>query len=166
MLLNKKPEIAPSAFIAPGAHVIGDVRLCENTSVWHNAVLRGDAAPITVGSGSNIQDNCTLHCDEGRPLSIGSNVTVGHNAVLHSCTVGDGSLIGIGAVVLSGAVIGKCCIVAAGSVVTSNTVVPDGSLIMGIPAKLKRRLTKQEQEDLLCKAESYVALAKQYKKQA
>lgn len=166
MLLNQKPEIASSAFIAPGAQVIGNVRLCENSSAWHNAVLRGDMAPITIGSGSNIQDNCTLHCDAGLPLSVGNNVTVGHNAVLHSCTIADGSLIGIGAVVLSGAVIGKGSIVAAGSVVTSKTVVPDGSLYMGVPAKLKRQLSREEQKDLLDKSASYVTLAKQYSGQS
>jgi len=161
-----KPNIAESAFIAPGAQVIGDVRLCGTSSVWHNAVLRGDMASIKVGGGSNVQDNCTLHCDAGVPLVIGNNVTVGHNAALHSCTVGDGSLIGIGAAVLSGAAIGKGCVIAAGSVVTSGAVVPDGSLYMGIPAKFKRELSQKEREKLLDNAAAYVSLAKAYKERA
>lgn len=162
-LLDKKPEISQSAFVADGARIIGDVRLCDDSSVWYNAVLRGDAGSITVGRRSNVQDNCTLHCDIDVPLVIGDDVTIGHNAVLHSCNVGDGSLIGMGAVILSGAVIGKGSIIAAGSVVTSGTVIPDGSLYMGIPAKFKCRLMPQVQAELFKNAKFYVELSAQYK---
>jgi carbonic anhydrase/acetyltransferase-like protein (isoleucine patch superfamily) len=163
--LNLKPDIDKSVYVAAGAQVVGNVRLCAQSSVWYNAVIRGDIAPITVGEGSNVQDNCTLHCDAGVPLVIGKNVSIGHNAVLHSCTVDDGSLIGMGSIVLSGAAVGKGCIIAAGSVVTARTVVPDGTLFMGVPAKFKRNLSKDEQEKLLDNAATYKSLVAQYKKQ-
>lgn len=159
----KQPQIPESAFIAPGARIVGDVRLGERTSVWHNAVIRADFATIYIGGFSNVQDNCTLHCDCGVPLEIGKNVSVGHNAVLHSCSVGDGSLIGMGAVVLNGAKIGRGCIVAAGAVVAQKTVVPDGSLFMGIPAKFKRWLSEEEQKELIAVSDAYVKLINQYK---
>jgi carbonic anhydrase/acetyltransferase-like protein (isoleucine patch superfamily) len=162
MSLPVEPKIAKTAFIAPGAQVVGDVLVMENASIWHNAVLRGDIERITVGRGSNVQDNCTLHCTRGSELIIGENVTVGHSAVLHSCTVGDGSLIGMGAIVLDNAVIGSGCLIAAGSVVTPRTVIPDGSLAMGSPAKVKRMLLDEEKEDLLRNAAEYLALIKLY----
>lgn len=108
------PTVSPSAFTAEGSRIIGNVTLCEDSSVWFNAVLRGDEAKITLGKGSNIQDNCTVHCDESHPVVIGENVTVGHNAVIHGCSIGDGSLIGMNATVLNGAKIGKNCLVGAG----------------------------------------------------
>ncbi|CDZ24419.1 carbonic anhydrase/acetyltransferase [[Clostridium] cellulosi] len=157
------PDISESAFIAPGAQVIGNVKIGKKASVWHNAVIRGDMAHIEIGDGSNIQDNCTLHCDEGVPLVVGKNVTVGHNAVLHSCNIGDGTLIGIGAVVLSGAKIGKGCLIAAGSVVTPGTEVLDGRMYMGVPAKFKRILNKDEQLKLIANADEYKNLADKYK---
>ena len=128
------PAVSPSAFTAEGSRIIGDVTLCEDSSVWFNAVLRGDEAKITLGKGSNIQDNCTVHCDESYPAVIGENVTVGHNAVIHGCTIGDGSLIGMNATVLNGAKIGKNCLVGAGALVTENKEFPDNSLILGVPA--------------------------------
>lgn len=134
----------PSTLIFPGAAVVGDVTLGQNCSVWYNAVIRGDEAPIRIGDGSNVQDNAVLHVSEGKPLTLGQNVTVGHGAILHSCTVGDGSLIGMGAIVLDGAMIGQNCMVAAGAVVTPRTQIPDGWLVMGSPAKLKRELTAEE----------------------
>ena len=158
-----KPEIDKTAFIAPGAQVIGSVRIGADASIWHNAVLRGDIDGIVVGRGSNVQDNCTLHCTEGIRLIIGENVTVGHNAVLHSCTVGDGSLIGMGAIVLDKAVIGRNCLIAAGSVVTPRTVIPDGSLVMGSPAKVKRELSEEEKQGLVRNAEEYAALIEKYR---
>lgn len=159
----KKPEIDNTVYIAPGAQVVGDVCLMHNASVWHNAVLRGDIEKITVGANSNIQDNCTLHCDFGVELVIGENVTVGHNAVLHSCHIGDDTLIGMGAVLLGGVKVGKNCLVAAGSVVTPNTVIPDGSMVMGSPAKVRRKLTEQEKLDILSNAAVYIKLAKDYR---
>jgi carbonic anhydrase/acetyltransferase-like protein (isoleucine patch superfamily) len=155
----KRPRIDPTAYIAPGARVLGDVLIRKNASIWHNAVLRGDVDAIIIGSGSNVQDNCTLHCSRGAPTVLHENVTVGHNAVLHSCEVGAGSLIGMGAIVLDGAVIGCGCLVAAGSVVTPRTVIPDGSLVMGSPARVKRALLPQEIESLADNAREYLALA-------
>lgn len=133
-----------SALVFPGAVVVGDVTLGEECSVWYNAVLRGDEAPIAVGWGSNVQDNAVLHTTTGHPLTLGRDVTVGHGAILHSCTVGDNTLIGMGAIVLDDAVIGKDCIVAAGALVTGRTVIPDGSMVMGAPAKVRRALTEEE----------------------
>src|SRR4051794_8301227 len=132
---GRTPDVDPSAFIATGARVIGAVRLAEGASVWYNSVLRADSDSITVGAGSNLQDNVSVHVDAGHPVLIGAGVSVGHNAVVHGCTIGDASLIGMGATVLSGAVIGDECLVAAGAVVLEGTVVPSGSLVAGVPAK-------------------------------
>lgn len=159
------PDIDGNVFIAPGAQIIGNVKLMEGASIWHNAVLRGDISRIIVGRGSNVQDNCTLHGNKDMPVILGENVTVGHNAVLHSCEVGDGSLVGMGAVVLNGAKIGKGCLVAAGAVVTPRTAVPDGSLYVGSPAKPKRMLSDGEQNGLLKNALEYVKLSAEFKAQ-
>lgn len=137
---DKTPDIHPSAFVAREATVIGSVILAENTSVWPGAVLRGDNEPITVGRNSNVQEGSVLHTDPGAPLQIGEGVTVGHQAMLHGCTIGDGSLIGIQAVVLNRAVIGKNCLVGAGAIVTEGKEFPDNSLILGAPAKAVRQL--------------------------
>ncbi|MGF3055333.1 gamma carbonic anhydrase family protein [Microbacterium sp. YY-01] len=155
-LPQQQPAIADSALVAAGARIVGDVTLHENSSVWYNAVLRGDSAPITVGVGSNVQDNVSVHVDVGHPVVIGDNVSIGHNAVVHGCTVGDGSLIGMGAVVLSGAVIGSGCLVAGGAVVLGGTVVPDGSLVAGVPAKVRRELTEEEKEGIRRNAQIYL----------
>lgn len=160
-----KPSISKKVYIAPGAQIIGNVELQEGASVWHNTVLRGDMAKIVVGRGSNVQDNCTFHCELNKPLIVGDGVTIGHNAVLHSCTVGDCSLIGMGAIVLNGAKIGSGCLIAAGAVVTPNTVVPDGSLYMGSPAKLKRMLSEDEKASLRENAAEYMRLGTEYKMQ-
>lgn len=149
------PQLDPTAFVAAGARVIGDVRLAEGSSVWYNAVLRGDSASITVGVGSNLQDNVSVHVDRDSPVVIGSDVSVGHNAVVHGCTIGNGSLIGMGSVVLSGAVIGEGCLVAGGAVVLEGTVVPDGSLVAGVPAKVRRSLTDEERAGILHNAQVY-----------
>ena len=151
------PRLHESAFVASGARLIGDVTLAEGASVWYNAVVRGDSAPITLGVGSNLQDNVSVHVDTGSPVVIGENVSVGHNAVVHGCTIGDGSLIGMGSVVLSGAVIGAGCLVAGGAVVLGGTIVPDGSLVAGVPAKVRRELTDEERADILRNAEIYRA---------
>ena len=141
---EKHPQLAASTWVADSAQVIGDVRLEADVSIWFNTVLRGDNDPITIGSGSNIQDGSVLHTDDGVPLTIGRNVTVGHQVMLHGCTIGDESLIGIGAVVLNGAVIGRHCLVGAGALVTEGKTFPDGSLIIGSPARVARQLTPEQ----------------------
>lgn len=153
------PVLDESAFVAAGARVVGSVRLEPGASVWYNAILRGDRDTITVGAGSNIQDNVSVHVDRGQPVTIGRNVSVGHNAVVHGCTIGDGSLIGMGSVVLSGAVIGAGCLIAGGAVVLEGTEVPDGSLVAGVPAKVRRALTDEERAGLLRNAGVYLELA-------
>ena len=153
---DAEPRVPTTAFVAPGARLIGDVTLGEAASVWYNAVLRGDSAPIVIGAGSNLQDNVTVHVDAGSGVVLGENVSVGHNAVVHGCTVGDGSLIGMGSVILSGARIGAGCLVAGGAVVLEGTVVPDGSLVAGVPAKVRRPLTDEERARLLRNAEVYL----------
>ena len=150
------PRLHESAFVASGARLIGDVTLAEGASVWYNAVVRGDSAPITLGVGSNLQDNVSVHVDAGSPVVIGENVSVGHNAVVHGCTIGDGSLIGMGSVVLSGAVIGAGCLVAGGAVVLGGTIVPDGSLVAGVPAKVRRELTDEERAGIRENAQRYL----------
>ena len=158
-----KPDVAASAWVAESAEVIGKVTLGENSSVWFGVVIRGDNAPITVGAGSNIQDQSVLHTDHDKPLSIGNNVTIGHQVMLHGCTIGDGSLIGIQAVVLNGAKIGKNCLVGAGSLVTEGKEFPDGCMIFGSPAKAVRQLSPEQIEGLKMSAESYIANAHRYK---
>lgn len=151
------PALADNVFVAAGARLIGDVRLGEGSSVWYNAVARGDSASITLGAGSNLQDNVSVHVDPGHPVVIGENVSVGHNAVVHGCRIGDGTLIGMGSVVLSGAVIGSGCLVAGGAVVLEGTIVPDGSLVAGVPAKVRRELTDDEKAGILRNAQVYRA---------
>ena len=158
------PQVADSAWVADSAKVIGRVELGEDCSIWFGAVLRGDQPePIRIGRGSNIQDASVLHSDAGVPLTIGENVTVGHQVVLHGCTIGDGSLIGIGAVVLNGAKIGKHCLVGAGALVTEGKEFPDGSLIVGSPAVVKRALSAEQIAGLQRSAEHYIANAARYK---
>jgi carbonic anhydrase/acetyltransferase-like protein (isoleucine patch superfamily) len=149
-------------FIAPGAVVIGDVVLHDKASVWFNCVLRGDADRIEIGAGSNIQDGTVVHADSGFPTKVGEKVTVGHNAMLHGCTIGDGSLVGIGAVVLNGATVGKGCLIGANALVTEGMEVPDGSLVLGSPAKIKSQLSVEQQEMLLVNAEHYVENGQRY----
>lgn len=150
-----RPDVDPTAFVAPGARVVGAVTLAPGSSVWYNAVVRGDSSAIVLGEGSNLQDNVSVHVDEGHGVVIGQNVSVGHNAVVHGCTVGDASLIGMGSVVLSGAVIGSGCLIAGGAVVLEGTVVPDGSLVAGVPAKVRRALTDEERAAIRENAEIY-----------
>ncbi|MBI9087442.1 MAG: gamma carbonic anhydrase family protein [Desulfobacterales bacterium] len=141
---GKKPNIEGNVFIAPTAVVIGDVTIGAGASIWYGAVIRGDMEPIVIGEDTNIQDNCTVHTDEGYPTAIGARVTVGHNAVVHGCTLGDNCLIGIGALVLSGSVVEKEAVVAAGAVVREGQRIGPRELVAGIPAKLKRVLTAEE----------------------
>ena len=159
-MLKKIPQ---SVFVAPNATVLGDVTVGEDSSVFFGAVIRGDRAPITIGSGTNVQDNCVLHVDEGFPISLGRGVTVGHGAILHGCTVGDNSLIGMGAIVLNGAVIGRDCIVGAGALVPQNAVIPDSSLVLGCPAKVRRETTPDDLADNARAAATYVAESREDK---
>jgi carbonic anhydrase/acetyltransferase-like protein (isoleucine patch superfamily) len=142
-------------WIAPDARVIGQVTLHSGASIWWGSVLRGDNEPIIVGAGSNIQEHCVCHVDPGFRVIIGENCTIGHKAILHGCTVGDGSLIGMGATVLNGAKIGKNCLVGAGALVTEGMVVPDGSLVIGTPAKIKKQLSPEAIAGLRRSAEKY-----------
>jgi len=157
------PEVHPSAFVADSAQVMGKVTLAEDSSIWFQAVLRGDNERITIGAGSNVQEGSVLHTDMGSPLILGERVTVGHGVVLHGCTVGDESLIGIGAVVLNGAVIGKHCLVGAGALVTEGKHFPDGSMILGSPAKVVRQLTPEQIEGLRRSAANYVQNARRFR---
>jgi carbonic anhydrase/acetyltransferase-like protein (isoleucine patch superfamily) len=150
------PRIAPGAWVADSATVVGRVALHEGASIWYGAVLRGDNDWITIGRHSNVQDGSVLHTDHGVPLTLGEGVTVGHQVMLHGCTVGDFSLIGIQSVVLNGAKIGRHCLVGAGSLVTEGKEFPDGSLIMGTPAKVVRMLTPEQIERLKWSAQHYV----------
>jgi len=156
------PEVADTAWVAESAEVIGRVTLGEGVSVWFNTVLRGDSDTLSIGAGSNIQDGSVLHADTGFPLVIGENVTVGHQVMLHGCTVGDESLIGIGAVVLNGARIGRHCVVGAGALVTEGKSFPDGSLIVGAPAKVVRELTAEQIAGLKASASHYVNNGRRY----
>jgi carbonic anhydrase/acetyltransferase-like protein (isoleucine patch superfamily) len=160
---NKTPQVAPSAFVAREATVIGDVHLAEQTSVWPGATLRGDNEPIRVGSQSNVQEGAVLHADPGFPLALGERVTVGHQAMLHGCTIGDGSLIGIQAVVMNGATIGKHCLVGAGAIVTEGKTFPDRSLILGVPAKVVRELSDADVSRLEESAAIYARKCRQYR---
>ncbi|MFV0319797.1 MAG: gamma carbonic anhydrase family protein [Microbacterium sp.] len=152
---GKTPQLDETSFIAAGARVLGGVTLGPGASVWYNAVLRADGDTITVGAGSNLQDNVSVHVDVGKPVVIGENVSVGHNAVIHGCTIEDGSLIGMGAVVLNGARIGAGTLVAGGAVVLEGAEIPPGSLVAGVPAKARRELTPEERTGLLQNAEVY-----------
>jgi carbonic anhydrase/acetyltransferase-like protein (isoleucine patch superfamily) len=157
------PQVADSAWVAGSAEVMGHVRLDKDVSIWFGAVVRGDCESISIGEGSNIQDASVLHADLGKPLVVGRNVTVGHQVMLHGCTIGDESLIGIGAVVLNGAKIGRNCLVGAGALVTEGKEFPDGSMIIGSPAKAVRQLTPEQIEGLRQSARHYVENARRFK---
>ena len=156
------PRVAETAWVADSAQVIGNVELAEGASIWFGAILRGDNELMRIGRNSNVQDGSMLHSDPGYPLTLGDNVTVGHQVMLHGCTVGDGSLIGIKSVVLNGAKIGKNCLVGAGSLVTEGKEFPDGSMIMGAPAKVVRELSPEQIAGLQRAATHYVDNAKRY----
>lgn len=156
MKMIKKPTIKENVFVAPGAVVYGDVTLHEGVNVWFHAVIRAEEGKIVVGEGSNVQDGCVIHVDKGTEVNIGTDVTIGHNAIVHGCTVGDNTIVGMGAIVMNHAVIGKNCLVAAGALVTEHTVIPDNSLVMGSPARIKRALTPEEIAHNRYNAEHYV----------
>jgi carbonic anhydrase/acetyltransferase-like protein (isoleucine patch superfamily) len=145
----------------PGSHIIGDVKIGENSSVWYNAVIRGDIEPIVIGKNSNIQDNCVIHCTDNLPTTLGDNVSVGHGAILHSCEIGENVLIGMNATVLNKAKIGKDSVVGAGTLVAEGKEFPEGSLILGVPGKVVRQLTLDEIEKIKENALVYVELAKE-----
>ena len=157
------PEVANSAWVADNAQVMGAVKVAADASVWFGVTVRGDTETITIGEGSNIQDGSVMHADHGKPLTVGKHVTVGHMVMLHGCTIGDESLIGIGAVVLNGAKIGKNCLVGAGSLVTEGKEFPDGSMIMGSPAKVVRALTPEQIQGLRLSAQHYIENARRFK---
>lgn len=156
------PVVHDSVFIAPNASVIGSVMLAENVSVWFGATIRGDNDNIALGKNSNVQEGAVLHTDPGIALTVGENVTIGHQAMLHGCSIGDGSLIGIQAVILNNAVIGRECLVGAGAIVTERKVFPDRSLILGAPARVVRSLSDEEIAGLLKSAASYVERRAQF----
>ena len=160
--LGTKPVFGARVFLAPGAQVIGDVSLGDDSSVWYNAVLRGDINRIVVGHHSNVQDNAVMHLADEFPCVIGNYVTVGHSAIVHACTIGDECLIGMGAIILDGAVVGKQSLIGAGALVTPGTIIPPGSLVLGSPAKVTRALSTDECQNLKGWAEKYVSNARYY----
>lgn len=151
-MTKKSDEI----FIAPGAVVLGDVTIEENVGIWYNATIRGDRSSIYIGKNTNIQDNCVLHTDSSHSVKIGENVTIGHSAVVHGCTIGDNTMIGMGSIIMNGASVGKNCIIGAGSLITENSLIPDNSVAFGNPAKIRRGITEEELLNNLKNAELYV----------
>jgi carbonic anhydrase/acetyltransferase-like protein (isoleucine patch superfamily) len=158
----EKPILGKNVYIAEGAIVKGNVTLGDDVNVWFNAVIRADREPVVIGKGTNVQDNSTVHVETGAAVHIGENVTIGHNAVIHGCTIGDNSLVGMGAVIMNNAVIGKNCIIGAGALVTQNQQIPDGSLVMGFPASVVRQLREDEIKSNAENAAQYVAEAAEY----
>lgn len=150
------PKIDSSVFVAKGAVVLGDVTIDKNCSIWYNATVRSTEAPITIGEGTNVQDNAVIHVGFEDPTIIGSYVTIGHGAIVHGCLVGDNTLVGMGAIILNGAKIGKNCIVAAGALIPQNKVIPDNSLVMGSPGKIVRQVTDKEIYQNRKNAEHYI----------
>ena len=162
---SRIPDINAEHFIAPTASLIGSVIVEPNVSVWFNVVIRADNDTITLGEGSNIQDGSVLHVDENQPLTIGRHVTIGHKVMLHGCTIGDNSLIGMNAVILNGAKVGKNCLIGANALVTENMEIPDGSLVLGSPAKVVRQLDEATQEKLKLSALHYIDNGQRYQKE-
>ena len=162
---DRKPEITGEVFIADSADVIGDVELHDGVNVWFGAVIRGDVEKITIGKNSNVQDNTTVHTDFGLPCIVGENVTVGHNAILHSCEIGDNVIVGMGSTILNGAKIAPNCMVGAGALVTHKIPYEEGVLILGSPAKVVRKLTEEEKEHIKKNGQHYVENGKLYIKE-
>ncbi len=161
---NKKPKIHPSVFVAPGAHVIGDVVLAKGVSVWFTAVLRGDINAIRVGENTNIQDGCVLHVDHDKPCILKKGIIMGHQATAHACTIEDGVLIGIGARILSGAHVGAFSLIGAGTLIKENADIPERSLVLGTPGRVVRKLTDKEVKNHIYWAKNYRDIAKVYKR--
>jgi len=162
-LKKKSPAVAENVFIAPGSRVIGNVELSEHSSIWYNTVVRADLAKIKIGKYSNVQENSTLHVEQNQGVEIGDYVTIGHNAVIHACKIGNKSLIGMNATILTGAQIGEGSIVGAGAVVPENAEIPPGSLVLGVPAKIIRTITKEKIIELKQHAVHYAELAAEQK---
>ena len=158
-----QPIIEGDYYVANNATVLGKVKLCKDSSVWFGAILRGDTELITIGERSNVQDGSVLHTDLGFPLDIGKDVTIGHKVMLHGCTIGDGSLIGINSVVLNGAKIGEGCLIGANTLITEGTEIPDGSLVMGSPGKVRGELNEDQKNNLILSAHHYVDNSKRFK---
>ena len=163
-LKDKKPQSSGENWVAPNATIIGDVTLEKNSSIWFNAVLRGDIENILIGEGSNVQDGSVLHTDPGYPLKVGKNVTIGHLVMLHGCTIGDNSLIGIGAVILNNAKIGNNCIIGAKTLIAENKEIPDDSLVVGSPGRIIRKVTEDEKKAVLENTKHYQDNWKKYSK--
>ena len=161
-LEGAEPEIAEGAWVAPGATVVGAVRLAEESSIWYGAVLRGDGDRIEVGQRSNVQDGCVLHADPGFPAVLGREVTVGHRAVVHGARVGNNVLVGMGAILLNGCRVGDSCLIGAGAILLEGTEVPPGSLVVGAPGRVRRSLTEEEIRGIAGSAEEYVSLARRH----
>lgn len=159
----KTPNIDPSAFIADGAKIIGDVTIGKDCGIWYNAVVRAEGQPIVIGDGSNVQDNSVLHLDPWCNLTIGKNVTIGHGAIVHGCTIEDNCIIGMGSIVMNNAVIGEGSIIGAGAVVVENTIIPKRSIVVGSPAKVIKECSDDAYEKILLNASHYVEMAKKYK---
>lgn len=157
-LRDRTPAIDETAWVAPNATVVGSVQLGAEVGIWYGAVVRADMETVDIGARSNVQDNCALHADPGFPLRLGERVSVGHNATLHGCVIGDETLVGMGARVLNGAVVGAHSLIAAGAVVLEGTQIPDGSLVAGVPGKVRRPLTDEERAGILVNADAYVDL--------
>ena len=157
------PQIADSAWVADSAQVMGEVSVAADASIWFGTVVRGDTSTITIGEGSNVQDASVLHADLGMPLVIGRHVTVGHQVMLHGCTIGDETLIGIGAIVLNGAKIGKNCLVGAGALVTEGKEFPDGTMILGSPARAVKQLSAEQMQSLRTSAQHYIDNARRFR---
>lgn len=157
------PQISPKAWVGETAVIVGDVRLADHVGVWYGAVLRGDNEPLIVGKNTNIQEHAMFHTDIGFPLVVGENCTIGHRALLHGCEIGDNTLIGMGAMVMNGAKIGKNCLIGAGTIVTEGKVIPDGSMVIGIPGRIKRELSDEEIERNRKSARHYVENMQRFK---
>lgn len=160
--MDAEGKIAENVWIAPDADVLGHVTIQRDSSVWFHATVRAENAAVTIGEGSNIQDNCVIHVDAGYPVTVGHRVTVGHGAILHGCSIGDETLVGMGAVVLNGASVGSHCIVGAGTLVTEGMQVPDGMMVLGVPGRVVRPLTQAEKDNLSQSAQAYIAEARRY----
>ena len=158
MAYIKNADIQGNAWVAEGAVVVGNVIIGDESSVWYNAVIRGDMAPIVIGCGSNVQDGAVMHVDAGSPCTVGNSVTIGHNAIIHGCTIGHNSVIGMGSIVMNGAKIGEDCIIGAGSLVTQGTEIPDGMLAYGSPDKVIRPLTEEEKKENEANAIAYILM--------
>ncbi len=162
-LEDQTPKLAQDSWVAESATVVGNVIMEEGASVWFGAVVRGDNEPLTIGKGSNVQDNAVLHSDPGFPLTIGQDVTIGHQAMLHGCTIGDNTLVGIGATILNGTVIGKNCLIGAHALITEGKVIPDNSVVMGSPGRVVKELPADQEAKLRLSANYYVKNAQRFR---